>query len=166
MTVSQRIMREEYAACRPRRGAEPDALKAGDRRPARTPRADRLCCSIAAGSRPRCSAGSARGTMDCPNCSVSLVVHGEGPSRRAQLPLLQLFGARPTAAVRSVPAPYLEQAGFGTERVEAGDQAAVAGCARRAAWTATPSAGKAIAGGAAHADSAHGRDRHCSSALR
>ncbi len=24
------------------------------------------------------------GTIDCPNCSVSLVVHGEGPSRRAQ----------------------------------------------------------------------------------
>ena len=34
------------------------------------------------------------GTLDCPNCSVSLVVHGEGSVAARALPLLQLHGAR------------------------------------------------------------------------
>ena len=41
------------------------------------------------------------GTLDCPNCSVSLVVHGEGGRRtRARVSLLQLLdpGARPSAS--------------------------------------------------------------------
>ncbi len=58
------------------------------------------------------------GTMDCPNCSVSLVVHGEGPSRRARCHYCN-FTMRVPAACPKCAGPYLEQAGFGTERVEA-----------------------------------------------
>ena len=35
-----------------------------------------------------------RRRIDCPNCSVSLVVHGEGSAAPGALPLLQLLGAR------------------------------------------------------------------------
>jgi len=58
------------------------------------------------------------GTMDCPNCSVSLVVHGEGVSRRARCHYCN-FAMRVPAACPHCAGPYLEQAGFGTERVEA-----------------------------------------------
>ncbi len=58
------------------------------------------------------------GTMDCPNCSVSLVVHGEGPSRRARCHYCN-YTARVPASCPKCAGPYLEQAGFGTERVEA-----------------------------------------------
>ena len=58
------------------------------------------------------------GTLECPNCSVSLVVHGEGVSRRARCHYCN-YAARVPAACPSCAAPYLEQAGFGTERVEA-----------------------------------------------
>ncbi len=58
------------------------------------------------------------GTIDCPNCSVSLVVHGEGRSRRAQCHYCN-YSARVPGACPICAAPYLEQAGFGTERVEA-----------------------------------------------
>jgi primosomal protein N' (replication factor Y) len=58
------------------------------------------------------------GTIDCPNCSVSLVVHGEGPSRRAQCHYCN-YSARVPGTCPICAAPYLEQAGFGTERVEA-----------------------------------------------
>ena len=57
------------------------------------------------------------GTVDCPNCSVSLVVHGEGASRRARCHYCN-YTARVPAACPLCAAPYLEQAGFGTERVE------------------------------------------------
>jgi primosomal protein N' (replication factor Y) (superfamily II helicase) len=57
------------------------------------------------------------GTVDCPNCSVSLVVHGEGPSRRARCHYCN-YSARVPAACPLCAAPYLEQAGYGTERVE------------------------------------------------
>jgi primosomal protein N' (replication factor Y) len=57
-------------------------------------------------------------TMDCPNCSVSLVVHGEGPSRRARCHYCN-YTMRVPAACPKCAGPYLEQAGFGTERVEA-----------------------------------------------
>jgi primosomal protein N' (replication factor Y) len=56
--------------------------------------------------------------MDCPNCSVSLVVHGEGPSRRARCHYCN-YTMRVPAACPKCAGPYLEQAGFGTERVEA-----------------------------------------------
>ena len=58
------------------------------------------------------------GTIDCPNCSVSLVVHGEGASRRARCHYCNYL-ARVPAACPTCKAPYLEQMGFGTERVEA-----------------------------------------------
>ena len=58
------------------------------------------------------------GTIDCPNCSVSLVVHGEGRSQRAQCHYCN-YSARVPGACPICAAPYLEQAGFGTERVEA-----------------------------------------------
>jgi primosomal protein N' (replication factor Y) len=57
------------------------------------------------------------GTLDCPNCSVSLVVHGEGAARRARCHYCN-YAARVPPACPLCAAPYLEQAGFGTERVE------------------------------------------------
>jgi len=58
------------------------------------------------------------GTIDCPNCSVSLVVHGEGNARRARCHYCN-FTSRVPPACPLCAGPYLEQAGFGTERVEA-----------------------------------------------
>ncbi|HUR34408.1 MAG TPA: primosomal protein N' [Vicinamibacterales bacterium] len=58
------------------------------------------------------------GTIDCPNCSVSLVVHGEGASRRARCHYCN-YSARVPTVCPICKAPYLEQMGFGTERVEA-----------------------------------------------
>jgi primosomal protein N' (replication factor Y) (superfamily II helicase) len=58
------------------------------------------------------------GTMDCPNCSVSLVVHGEGVSRRARCHYCN-YSARVPAVCALCAGPYLDQTGFGTERVEA-----------------------------------------------
>src|SRR6202040_2241009 len=57
-------------------------------------------------------------TLDCPNCSVSLVVHGEGASRRARCHYCN-YAMRVPPACPHCAGPYLEQAGFGTERVEA-----------------------------------------------
>src|SRR2546425_2992803 len=58
------------------------------------------------------------GTLDCPNCSVSLVIHGEGHARRARCHYCN-YSARVPAACPLCAGPYLEQSGFGTERVEA-----------------------------------------------
>ena len=58
------------------------------------------------------------GTLDCPNCSVSLVVHGEGNARRARCHYCNYTARVPTKCPLCA-GPYLEQAGFGTERVEA-----------------------------------------------
>src|SRR5579862_26092 len=58
------------------------------------------------------------GTLDCPNCSVSLVVHGEGTARRARCHYCN-YTLRVPAACPHCAGPYLEQTGFGTERVEA-----------------------------------------------
>ena len=58
------------------------------------------------------------GTIDCPNCSVSLVVHGDGPGRRARCHYCN-YTARVPSVCPLCAGPYLEQAGFGTERVEA-----------------------------------------------
>jgi primosomal protein N' (replication factor Y) len=58
------------------------------------------------------------GTLECPNCSVSLVIHGEDSSRRARCHYcdysMRVPGKCPVCAGQ-----YLEQTGFGTERVEA-----------------------------------------------
>ncbi len=58
------------------------------------------------------------GTLDCANCSVSLVVHGEGSARRARCHYCN-YSARVPPACPLCAGPYLEQTGFGTERVEA-----------------------------------------------
>jgi primosomal protein N' (replication factor Y) len=58
------------------------------------------------------------GTLECPNCSVSLVVHGEGRARRAQCHYCN-YSMRVPAVCPRCAGPYLEQSGFGTERVEA-----------------------------------------------
>ena len=58
------------------------------------------------------------GTLDCPNCSVSLVVHGEGAARRARCHYCN-YSTRVPAACPLCAGRYLDQTGFGTERVEA-----------------------------------------------
>jgi primosomal protein N' (replication factor Y) (superfamily II helicase) len=58
------------------------------------------------------------GTLECPNCSVSLVVHGDGRARRARCHYCN-YSARVPDACPLCAGPYLEQSGFGTERVEA-----------------------------------------------
>jgi len=63
-------------------------------------------------------------TFECPNCSVSLTVHsartfrqGPGPGWRARCHYCNYSMAVPKQC-RKCAAPYLEQAGFGTEKVE------------------------------------------------
>ena len=58
------------------------------------------------------------GTLDCPNCSVSLVIHGEGHARRARCHYCN-YTARVPAQCPLCAGPYLEQTGFGTQRIEA-----------------------------------------------
>ena len=55
-------------------------------------------------------------TLECPNCSVSLTVHKA--ARRARCHYCNYAMALPKACVNCA-GPYLEQIGFGTERVEA-----------------------------------------------
>ncbi len=56
--------------------------------------------------------------LDCPNCSVSLTVHrSRNPAARAVCHYCNYSVRVPTACEKCA-APYLEQAGFGTERVE------------------------------------------------
>jgi primosomal protein N' (replication factor Y) len=57
-------------------------------------------------------------TLDCPNCSVSLTVHG-GPTRtaRARCHYCNYARAVPPACLQCA-GPYLMHTGFGTERVE------------------------------------------------
>ena len=58
------------------------------------------------------------GTLDCPNCSVSLVVHGEGSARWARCHYCN-YSVRVPGTCPLCAGPYLEQTWFGTERVEA-----------------------------------------------
>ena len=55
-------------------------------------------------------------TLECPNCSVSLTVHRA--IRRARCHYCNYAMAIPTACAKCA-GPYLEQLGFGTERIEA-----------------------------------------------
>jgi primosomal protein N' (replication factor Y) (superfamily II helicase) len=57
------------------------------------------------------------GTFECPNCSVSLVVHGQGSGRRACCHYCNFSTRMPSVCPRCG-GPYLAQAGFGTERIE------------------------------------------------
>jgi primosomal protein N' (replication factor Y) len=56
-------------------------------------------------------------TFECPNCSVSLTVHGSRRGWRARCHYCDYSMDVPKAC-RKCAAPYLEQAGFGTEKVE------------------------------------------------
>jgi len=59
------------------------------------------------------------GTLECPNCSVSLTVHTERSGRpRGRCHYCNYSVAVPKACSQCA-GPYLERAGFGTERVEA-----------------------------------------------
>jgi primosomal protein N' (replication factor Y) len=57
-------------------------------------------------------------TFECPNCSVSLTVHGATRGWRARCHYCNFVQSVPPTC-RKCAAPYLEHAGFGTERVEA-----------------------------------------------
>ena len=73
------------------------------------------------------------GTLDCPNCSVSLVVHGEGRRRTRARCHYCNYSVRVPGQCPLCAGPYLEQTGFGTERVEAEVKRVCPGRARRAA---------------------------------
>jgi primosomal protein N' (replication factor Y) len=63
-------------------------------------------------------------TFECPNCSVSLTVHRAGGSPRSMAGRWKArchycnYSMDAPRACRACAAPYLEQAGFGTEKVE------------------------------------------------
>jgi primosomal protein N' (replication factor Y) len=56
-------------------------------------------------------------TFECPNCSVSLTVHRARPGWRARCHYCNYSVTVPKVC-RKCAAPYLEHAGFGTERIE------------------------------------------------
>ncbi|HEY1305472.1 MAG TPA: primosomal protein N' [Vicinamibacterales bacterium] len=56
-------------------------------------------------------------TFECPNCTISLTVHTAGNGWRARCHYCNYSTMVPKAC-RKCAAPYLEHAGFGTERVE------------------------------------------------
>jgi primosomal protein N' (replication factor Y) len=58
------------------------------------------------------------GTVDCPNCSVSLVVHADASAPRARCHYCN-YSIRVPTRCPACAGPYLQQSGFGTERVEA-----------------------------------------------
>ena len=109
-------MREEYAA------EGPDVILSRALRDAVAARVERGEQSIVLLNRRGYATAvfcrQCSGTIDCPNCSVSLVVHGEGTAKRARCHYCN-YSARVPAACPTCKAPYLEQMGFGTERVEA-----------------------------------------------
>jgi primosomal protein N' (replication factor Y) len=117
-------MREEYAA------AGPDVILSA---PLRAAIADRLArreqSLVLLNRRGFATAVFCRqcaGTIDCPNCSVSLVVHGDGTARRARCHYCN-YTQRVPPACPLCAGPYLDQQGFGTERVEAELKAACPG---------------------------------------
>jgi len=114
-------MREEYAA------AGPDVILS---RPLRAAIGDRLALGEQAlvllnrrGFATSVFCRECANTIDCPNCSVSLVVHGEGNARRARCHYCDYTQRVPPSCPHCGGA-YLEQAGFGTERIEAEVKAA------------------------------------------
>ena len=115
-SVSVVDMREEYAA------EGPDVILSRALREAIRTRLDRKEQSLVLLNRRGFATAvfcrQCAGTIDCPNCSVSLVVHGEGNARRARCHYCN-YTARVPPACPLCAGPYLEQAGFGTERVEA-----------------------------------------------
>ena len=57
------------------------------------------------------------GTMECPNCSVSLIVHAEGRDRHRARCHYCNYGTLVPKACPACKGPYLERRGFGTEKV-------------------------------------------------
>jgi primosomal protein N' (replication factor Y) (superfamily II helicase) len=108
-------MREEFAA------AGPELVLSGRLRDAIQDRLERREQSLVLLNRRGFATAvfcrECAGTLDCPNCSVSLVVHGQGPGRRARCHYCN-FAMRMPLACPLCGGPYLAQAGFGTERVE------------------------------------------------
>ena len=115
-SVSVVDMREEYAA------EGPDVILSRALREGIQARLDRQEQSLVLLNRRGFATAvfcrQCAGTIDCPNCSVSLVVHGEGNARRARCHYCN-YTSRVPPACPLCAGPYLEQAGFGTERVEA-----------------------------------------------
>src|SRR5262245_6362781 len=109
-------MREEYAA------AGPDVILSRPLRAAIQARLDRREQSLVLLNRRGFATAvfcrQCAGTVDCPNCSVSLVVHGEGHARRARCHYCN-YSARIPKTCPLCAGPYLDQTGIGTERVEA-----------------------------------------------
>jgi primosomal protein N' (replication factor Y) (superfamily II helicase) len=114
--VSVVDMREEYAAGGPDVVLSRLLTSAIDERVARGEQALLLLNRRGFATSVFCRQCAA--TIDCPNCSVSLVIHGEGQARRARCHYCNYTARVPTKCAACA-APYLEQAGFGTERVEA-----------------------------------------------
>jgi len=57
------------------------------------------------------------GTLECPNCSVSLIVHTEGRERHRARCHYCNYGMLVPKACPACKGPYLERRGFGTEKV-------------------------------------------------
>ena len=57
-------------------------------------------------------------TFECPNCSVSLTVHGGAATAGARAATTATTRCMVPKACRKCAAPYLEHTGFGTEKVE------------------------------------------------
>jgi primosomal protein N' (replication factor Y) len=57
------------------------------------------------------------GTIECPNCSVSLIVHSEGRDRHRARCHYCNYGMLVPRACPACKGPYLERRGFGTEKV-------------------------------------------------
>ena len=57
------------------------------------------------------------GTIECPNCSVSLIVHSEGRDRHRARCHYCNYGTLVPKACPACKGPYLERRGFGTEKV-------------------------------------------------
>jgi len=109
-------MREEYAA------GGPDVILSRALRDALQLRLDRREQSLVLLNRRGFATAvfcrQCAGTVDCPNCSVSLVVHGEGNARRARCHYCN-YTTRVPKTCPLCAGPYLDQQGVGTERVEA-----------------------------------------------
>jgi primosomal protein N' (replication factor Y) len=107
-------MREEYAA------SGPDVILSGPLGAALTERLARREQSIVLLNRRGFATSvfcrQCASTLECPNCSVSLTVHKA--ARRARCHYCNYAMGLPKACAHCA-GPYLEQLGFGTERVEA-----------------------------------------------
>lgn len=109
-------MRQEYAAEGPEIILSRRLRSAIDRR-----LADRQQALILLNRRGLATAVFCRqcgGTLDCPNCSVSLIVHTEKAATRARCHYCN-FAMLVPKACPACAGPYLERRGFGTERVAA-----------------------------------------------